>query len=142
MPNSVVTEPQPTDLRAHLAQITAGNEKLARRLVSGFLRDLPPKLAAIERAVTRKDAGELAASAHALRGAFALFNAQRSLAAARKLEALARDHQLEEAPEEFRALADDLSRLERELRALYPQLSSRPKSPPHSSPAAGSRGTR
>ena len=142
MPNSVVTEPQPTDLRAHLAQITAGNEKLARRLVAGFLRDLPPKLAAIERAVTRKDAGELAASAHALRGAFAIFNAQRSLAAARKLEALARDHQLEEAPEEFRALADDLSRLERELRALYPQLSSRPKSPPHSSPAAGSRGTR
>jgi len=46
------------------------------------------------------------------------------------------------SPRRFKTLADDLSRLERELRALYPQLSSRPKSPPHSSPAAGSRGTR
>lgn len=117
-----------TDLRTHLTQITEGNEKLARKLAAGFLRDFPPKLAAIERAVSRNNADELASSAHALRGAFGIFNAQKSVSAARELEAMGREGHLQNAPEQFRVLSRDLSRLERELRELFPQAASRPKS--------------
>jgi len=111
----------PEDLRAHLTRMTAGDDKLAHKLVSGFLADFPTKLSAIERAVSGRDADELASAAHTLRGAFAIFDAQKSSIAARNLEAMGREHRFEGAPEEFRALSDDLSRLERELRALFPQ---------------------
>jgi signal transduction histidine kinase/CheY-like chemotaxis protein len=125
--SSAAPPPREMDLRAHLTQITAGNEKLARKLVAGFLQDFPPKLAAIERAISRKNANELASSAHVLRGAFAIFNAQKSVAAARKLEAMGRGGHLQNASEAFRALSTDLSRLERELRELFPQAAARPK---------------
>jgi signal transduction histidine kinase/DNA-binding NarL/FixJ family response regulator len=114
----------PEDLSAHLTRVTAGNEKLARRLVVGFLKDFPKRLSLIERAVARKDADNLASAAHSLRGAFAIFDAQKSVVAARNLEAMGRDHRFEGASDEFRTLADDLSRLERELRALFPPPSS------------------
>lgn len=120
---------QETDLRAHLKRVTAGNDKLARKLVAGFLADFPAKLSAIQRAVSRKDADDLASAAHSLRGAFAIFNAQKSVAAARNLEAMGRDRRLKGASEEFRALSDDLGRLEHELRALFPQVSSRAERP-------------
>ena len=119
----VAPAPPEIDLRAHLTHITAGNEKLARKLVAGFLQDFPPKLSAIERAVSHKDADKLASAAHALRGAFAIFNAHKAVGAARKLEAMGREHRLESATEEFQALSADLSRLAGELRSLFPQVS-------------------
>ena len=114
----------PEDLRAHLTHMTAGNEKLARRLVVSFLKDFPRRLSMIERAVSRKNADGLASAAHSLRGAFAIFDAQKSVVAARNLEAMGREHRFEGASDEFHTLADDLSRLERELRALFPPPSS------------------
>jgi len=123
----------PEDLRTHLARMTAGNDKLARKLVTGFLADFPRRLSTIERAVSSKDADELASAAHSLRGAFSIFDAQKSVVAARNLEAMGRGRRFEGATEEFRALSDDLSRLERELRALFPQLSSPTKSQPRRS---------
>ncbi len=125
-----ITAP-PEDLRSHLTRMTGGDEKLARKLVAGFLADFPTKLSAIERAVSHRDADGLASSAHALRGAFSLFDARQSGLAARNLEAMGRDHRFEGAAEEFRTLSADLSRLEGELRALFP---------PSSSPTKPSRG--
>jgi signal transduction histidine kinase/FixJ family two-component response regulator len=136
--SSVATSEQ-TDLRAHLTQITAGNEELARRLVTGFLQDFPSKLSAIERAISRKDADALASAAHALLGAFAIFNAQKSVAAARNLEAMGRERHLQDAPEDFRVLSTDLGHLERELRDLFPQAASRSKPSPASHSNSQSR---
>jgi signal transduction histidine kinase/DNA-binding NarL/FixJ family response regulator len=116
----------PEDLRTHLRRMTAGDDKLARKLVVDFLADFPKKLSAIERAVSRRDADQLASAAHSLRGAFALFNAQKSVVAAGSLEAMGRDRHLEGATEQFRTLSDDLSRLEGELRTLFPQPPVRP----------------
>ncbi|HKN59926.1 MAG TPA: response regulator, partial [Candidatus Acidoferrales bacterium] len=114
-----------TDLRTHLQRVTGGSEKLLRSLISSFLADAPGKLSAIERAVAREDADALASSAHSLKGAIAIFNAQRSVSAARNLEGLGRARRLQGAGEEVRALKEDLARLERELRALLPQTSGR-----------------
>jgi len=119
--------PQEENLRAHLLHMTGGNEKLMRKLVAGFLADLPAKLSAIRRAVSKKDADELAAAAHSLRGAIATFNAQKAVAATRNLETMGRTQHLENVPEEFRTLSDDLVRLKRDLRALYPDASSQAK---------------
>jgi signal transduction histidine kinase/DNA-binding NarL/FixJ family response regulator len=134
-------KPQTVDLRAHLTQITRGDDKLARKLVSGFLRDFPRTLSAIERALSRKNAHELASAAHALRGSFAIFNAQTSVAATRKLEAMGREGRFENAPEQFRALSTDLSRLEGELRALFPTASASPRRR-SDSPRAGRAGAK
>lgn len=139
--STIAPEPQTVDLRAHLTQITRGDDKLARKLVSGFLRDFPRTLSAIERALARKNAQELASAAHALRGSFAIFNAQKSVAATRKLEAMGREGRFEGAPEEFRALSTDLSRLEGELRALFPTASASPRRRPDSA-RAGRAGTK
>ena len=139
---AVSSTPQEIDLRAHLTRITAGNEKLARKLVTTFLDDFPPKLSAIERAVSQKDADGLASAAHALRGAFGIFNAQKSVAAARRLETMGRNQQLHGATEEFRMLSEDLARLERELRALFPQASPRPERHASAHSRAPSRSTR
>lgn len=114
-----------TDLRTHLQRITGGSEKLLRSLIGSFLADAPGKLAAIEQAIAREDADALAASAHSLKGAIAIFNAQRSVSSARNLEGLGRARCLQGAGEEVRALKDDLARLERELRALLPRSSGR-----------------
>lgn len=116
-----------TNLRAHLTEITAGDQKFARKLVSGFLRDFPSKLAAVKRGILRKNADELASSAHALLGALGIFNAQNSLAAARNLESMGRKRQLQNASEAFHVLLSDLGRLERELREIFPQMAPRPK---------------
>lgn len=114
-----------TDLRTHLQRVTGGSEKLLRSLISSFLADAPVKLSAIERAVARQDADALASSAHSLKGAIAIFNAPRSVSAARNLEGMGRARRLQSAGEELRALKDDLARLEGELRALLPQTSGR-----------------
>ena len=114
-----------TDLRTHLQRVTGGSEKLLRSLIRSFLADAPGKLAAIERAIAREDADALAASAHSLKGAIAIFNAQRSVSAARNLEGLGRARRLQGAGEEVGVLKEDLARLEHELRALLPQTSGR-----------------
>jgi signal transduction histidine kinase/DNA-binding response OmpR family regulator len=114
-----------TDLRVHLQRVTGGSEKLLRSLISSFLADAPGKLSAIERAVADEDADALASSAHSLKGAISIFNAQRSVSAARNLEGLGRALRLQGAGEEVRTLKEDLARLERELLALLPQISGR-----------------
>jgi signal transduction histidine kinase/CheY-like chemotaxis protein len=114
-----------TDLRTHLERVTGGSEKLLRSLISSFLADAPGKLSAIERAVADEDADALASSAHSLKGAIAIFNAQRSVSAARNLEGLGRARRLQGAGEEVRTLKEDLARLERELRALLSRTSGR-----------------
>jgi signal transduction histidine kinase/CheY-like chemotaxis protein len=114
-----------TDLRTYLQRVTGGSKKLLRSLISSFLADAPGKLAAIERAIAREDADALAARAHSLKGAIAIFNAQRSGSAARNLEMMGRARRLQVAGEEVRTLKDDLARLERELRALLSRTSGR-----------------
>lgn len=108
----------PADLAAHLERITGGNDKLLRSMISTFLADVPKKLSAIRRALARKNAAQLASSAHSLKGAISIFHAPQSVAAARALEAMGRVGKLEAAPDEFRLLTADLGRLEGDLRGV------------------------
>jgi signal transduction histidine kinase/CheY-like chemotaxis protein/HPt (histidine-containing phosphotransfer) domain-containing protein len=103
------------DVAAHLARTTGGNKKLIQSLVKSFLGDAPKKIADIRRAIAKKDAAAVGSSAHALKGAIAIFGAPQAVAAARNLEKMGRGGQLAGADKDFRALEKEIAVLEREL---------------------------
>ena len=108
---------QDGNLRVHLNEMTGGNEKILKKLIANFIADTPKKMAAIKRAVLSKDAEKLAAAAHSLRGALAIFGAQKSVAA-RNLEMMGKEKRLEEAARELGVLSQEVNRLGEQLHAL------------------------
>lgn len=136
-------ESAPQSAAAHLRRTTAGNEKLMQSLIATFLADAPQKLAAIVRAVARKDAEKLASAAHSFKGSLGIFGAERAAAAARSLEAMGRMRHLERSEQELAALTQEFAQLERELRALQPapKVSAKPRAPLDNSRSKG-RGKR
>ncbi len=115
-------------LTAHLDRVTGGNRKIARSLVKTFLADAPKRLVVIRRAVAEKDAGALAAAAHALKGSLSLIGAPKAAGTARNLQAMGRLGTLDGAAAEFAVLESEFAHLRRELQALQGK-SARPKSP-------------
>ncbi len=105
-------------LAAHLDRATGGNAKIAQSLVKTFLEDAPKKLAVIRRAASEKDAGALAASAHALKGSLALVGATRAAGTARNLQAMGRLGTLDGAAAELAVLEGEFEELKRLLLAL------------------------
>jgi HPt (histidine-containing phosphotransfer) domain-containing protein len=108
------------DLRAHLSQMTGGNEKLARSLVKTFLADAPKTLAEIRKAIAQKNAKNLGSSAHLLKGSIAIFGATKAVVAAQSLQNMGRSGHIRKAAAELRALESEFKSLDRELRTLYP----------------------
>jgi signal transduction histidine kinase/CheY-like chemotaxis protein/HPt (histidine-containing phosphotransfer) domain-containing protein len=108
----------PEDVAAHLQRTTAGNEKLIRSLIKSFLADAPKKLSAIRQAISRKNAKTVGSTAHALKGAVAIFGAPRAVASARNLEAMGRAGNIGGAAAEFAALEKEINRLRHELLAM------------------------
>jgi hypothetical protein len=115
------------DIASHLRRMTGGNEKLALSLVKTFLSDAPKKLSAIRRAVKKADAEKLASTAHSLKGALAIFDAQEAVIAAGSLESMGRSGNLQGADAQFRALEEELALLKHDLLAL--RLESKPAKP-------------
>ncbi len=113
------------DLRAHLSQITGGNEKLARSLVKTFLADAPKTLEQIRKAVAKKNARKLGSTAHLLKGSIAIFGAAKAVAAAQSLQNMGRSGHVRSAAE-LRTLESEFKSLDRELRALYPPEPAKP----------------
>jgi len=134
--------PQPAESVAeHLWRTTAGNQKLIQSLVKSFLADAPKKFSGVRHAISEKNAEKLAGAAHALKGAMAIFGAQKAVAAARNLEAMGRAGNLQRADAEFRALEDALRHLTRDLLALRSESNRAAKLPskPRPRPARARR---
>ena len=106
------------DVATHLLRKTGGSEKLARTLAKSFLADFPPRLSAIRRAVARKDAKQLATTAHLLKGGLGIFGALKAVAAARNLEAMGRARNFNGAEAELQTLENESQRLENDLLAI------------------------
>jgi CheY-like chemotaxis protein/HPt (histidine-containing phosphotransfer) domain-containing protein len=137
-PEPRAAQPAPPDLRAHLLQITGGNEKLARSLVKTFLADAPKTLAQIRKAVVQKNGRKLGGAAHLLKGSIAIFGATKAVAAAQSLQTMGRSGHIRKAAAALRALESEFKSLDRELRALY-QADLRKKSAPRRQNAAAVR---
>ena len=53
-----------------------GDKKLLNKMIRTFLSDTPKRIAALQKALQRKDADEIASLAHALKGSLGIFLAQ------------------------------------------------------------------
>jgi signal transduction histidine kinase/CheY-like chemotaxis protein/HPt (histidine-containing phosphotransfer) domain-containing protein len=113
----------PVDIATHLERSTAGNKKLAQSLIKSFLADAPKKISDIRRAVVQKHPANLATSAHAFKGAAAIFGAPQVVAAARNLELMGKAGNPDGAEKEFQTLETEFARLKTELLALQPKAS-------------------
>lgn len=107
------------DIRAHLNEMTGGNQKLARSLVKTFLADAPKTLAQIRNAVAQQNAAKLAASAHLFKGALSIFGAPKAVLAAQNLQNMGRAADVRNAPIELTALESAFTALQSELAATY-----------------------
>jgi HPt (histidine-containing phosphotransfer) domain-containing protein len=71
-----------------------GNEVLARRILRGFVDDMPRQLAVLAEALSEGDAGLIRMTAHGIKGAAASVSGPEIREASWKLEQLAREGNL------------------------------------------------
>jgi HPt (histidine-containing phosphotransfer) domain-containing protein len=95
-----------------------GNLDLLRTVVSTFIDDAPETLGAIRDAVASNDAESLYQLAHNLKGSVSNFAAEDVNRAALRLETIAQQRDLSQAPEAYQELARMMARLTPELAQL------------------------
>jgi signal transduction histidine kinase/CheY-like chemotaxis protein len=101
-----------------LMERVEGDLPLLREMVQAFRADASGTLEKIRRAVVDKDAETLRGRAHALKGSAATLAGPLAVAAALKLENLAKDRNFKHAREAYQALAREIKKLDRSLGAL------------------------
>jgi two-component system sensor histidine kinase/response regulator len=110
---------------AHLLQrVAGGDEKLLRKVIQTFLRDLPKRLEAIDKAIDQKKEEALASDAHALKGSVAIFGAEAAHQLCAQLQELGRSNTLEGAGKLFAQLKEEIANLEANLRRYAGQTGS------------------
>jgi signal transduction histidine kinase/CheY-like chemotaxis protein len=114
--------------RKEALDLAEGDEELLLEITGVFLEGCPSSVAKIQQAIESGDTRALAAAAHSLRGAIANFGAKSAVSAARKLEMMAREGNLNEAPQTFEELSSEINRLRQAL-LDYASQSALPKSP-------------
>jgi PAS domain S-box-containing protein len=103
-----------------LRRRVSGDDQLMTDVIQVFLEDLPVRLAAIRDAVTSRNAVELRAAAHALKGAAANLSAGALFEAARVLERLGAESRMDAAEAAWRPLSVEASHVIDVLRRHSP----------------------
>jgi signal transduction histidine kinase/DNA-binding response OmpR family regulator len=98
-----------------LMERVEGDLPLLREMVRAFRSDAFGTLEKIRQAVVEKDAEALRSRAHALKGSAATLAGPLAVAAAVKLENLAKDRNFKRAREAYQALAREVKKLDRSL---------------------------
>ncbi len=105
-----------------------GDKKLLNKMIRAFLGDTPKRIAALQKALQRKDVDEIASLAHALKGSLGIFLAERACDRARELEQLGRKCELGGATAVYGALKEEIAKLEENLRGYAKQTQAQPRS--------------
>lgn len=121
-PQTASAEPAGSGEALWLARV-GGDRKLLLRLIATFLKDYPGKVAALRRAVRKKDAAALAVSAHALKGSISIFDGSHARQAAQELQDAGRAGQLAQAAGTLARLEEEIAKLEKKLRGYTTQAS-------------------
>jgi HPt (histidine-containing phosphotransfer) domain-containing protein len=100
-----------------------GNKQLLAEMAALFATDCPMRMEEISNAIVQQNAAGVERAAHALLGSVSTFSAPAATAAARKLESMGRDGDLEDAPPAYKSLEAALQHLNRELASLSADLS-------------------
>jgi signal transduction histidine kinase/DNA-binding response OmpR family regulator len=100
-----------------LSRRVAGDTRLMAEVIRVFVEDLPMRLAAIDDAVTRRDAIVLRAAAHALKGSAANLSANKLAASAESLESASTTPGMEGVDAAWRLLSAEAGDLGERLRS-------------------------
>ena len=110
--------PLPVIDEAALLPGVGGDRKLLRELAELFLEDAPGVLSRIKRALSRRDARELTAAAHALKGSVGMFSTKSAFEAARALEDMGKRGNLAEGKKAYEVLEREMAQLVKAIGAL------------------------
>lgn len=107
----------PIDRYNELLALMEGDRDLLVELIEVFFEDAPQRVEAVRRALADRDAEALYKAAHALKGSAGNFGAPsiNVVGRANRLEALARENDLDAAALEFEFLEPDVNQLVAEL---------------------------
>jgi len=117
--------PRMVDLAVLLAGF-GGRSHLVKEVMDVFLEDAPAMLTRLRDAARDRDAGQLAAAAHAIKGSAGLFSQGHAYESARRLELLARAGDLATADASCADVEADVAQLMVELRDLRAGLGRQP----------------
>lgn len=98
-----------------------GSESLLKKVAFMFLANSPALIKEMKRSLDEGDDTLLERSAHTLGSSIAYFAAEPATQAARHLETLGREHRRNEAPDAYRNLAAEVSRLRDALSEILPE---------------------
>jgi signal transduction histidine kinase/CheY-like chemotaxis protein len=125
-----------------LRALVGGKTQLLQELLEIFLADSPKLIEQMREALAQNNSEALRQAAHAFRGSVSTFAARPAVEAARKLETLAQDGNLESARRQFRELRRESARLLWALSRLRARSSLAEESPRGSAPEARSKSNR
>jgi len=112
----------------NILERVGGDEALLKRMIATFLRDTPKRIADIEKALRKKDAGAVASLAHALKGSISLFGAEAARLRAEEMQEFGRAGDLAGAGGVLTPLKEGIAELLENLRGYAQQTSARPAS--------------
>ncbi len=92
-----------------------------REIIQLFLEDYPVKLERLAEGIKASDSHAIEHSAHSLKGSVSLFDARTAMSIAAELERMGRDGGIENAPQAFSRLAQELERVRDDLRRTQNQ---------------------
>ena len=107
----------PTSRYTELLALMDGDRELLLELIDVFLEDAPQRIQAARSALADRNADAVYRAAHALKGSAGNFGAPEVVGRANRLEALARENDLDAAAIEFEFLETDMNQLVAELGA-------------------------
>jgi CheY-like chemotaxis protein/HPt (histidine-containing phosphotransfer) domain-containing protein len=87
-----------------------GSESLARRVIRGFVSDMPRQIALLAQAVSDGDTSRVVLLAHSIKGAAASVSGEEMREASRKIEQQGRDGNLAASPDALRELSTSFER--------------------------------
>jgi len=123
--HSAVTETEKQSFdREKFLEAFSGIEDIAESTLKTFILSLPQMLAAIEQATDTLDANAVEIAAHSMKGALAIFYAERARNLASKIEHDARVKSFKNIPQALSELKRELKNLEPVLRDLIPMKKS------------------
>ena len=105
----------PNERYNELLALMEGDRDLLRELIGVFLEDAPQRIEGVRRALADRDAEALYKAGHALKGSAGNFGAANVVSRAVRLEALAKENDLEGAAAQFKSLVADMDDLVGEL---------------------------
>ncbi|MCO4759602.1 MAG: response regulator, partial [Oceanospirillaceae bacterium] len=97
-----------------------GDADILKELVELFYDECPKLMVEIHTTLAAGDAVALRRAAHTLKGTAAVFAAKRTVASAQKLELMARESELDTAPDALSVLESEVERLKQALASHFP----------------------